>query len=463
MNRIKSIIWREFRDTVLTKSFLIGAVLTPILIAIGIPLLAFLFAPNSTPLEGQVIILGGNEKIIQSMSNNIKKVNLDLEELNKSGKVPEWMVTLTKKNTQDTPQTLVEINTSSKTREVLLKEVEDGGLVALIEIPKNILTEMTTSVSTNSNLLENELQSIEGDSTTNAIDPKILITLRTGTPPRHTSQLKKAIQKSIIENRIELVGYDQEMIRFLTTPPPIETLRRVEGRTEQENAELKKMVPLVFMMLLWIATITGANALMMNTIEEKASMLVEVLLSAVTPFQLMTGKIFAQGLVSSLFLITYGGLGLIGLLALNQLGLITLSQILLTSLFFVIAYLSVAGVLAGIGSAVSDIRDAQNLVGPAMVLLMLPFFVWPAISEQPNSGFSIVTSYIPLLSPFVMVIRITASTEIIPAFQIVSSFIWGITCTCGILWASSRIFRTAILLQGKPPSIITMIKWAIRG
>ena len=463
MNRVRSIIWREFRDTVLTKSFLIGAVLTPALIAIGIPLLAFLFAPNTTPLEGEVVILGGNDKIIQSMSDNIKKGNLSLEELSKSEEVPNWMLDLIKEQGSDNPPPQIKIIPSTKSRVEILEKIEQGELLALIEIPENILNEMTTAVRIHKNPLAEKIESLLDDRSTNSIDPKILITLRSGTPPGHTSQLKKAIQKSIVQTRVELVGYDQEIIKFLTTPPPVETLRRVEGRTEQENAELRKMVPLVFMMLLWIATITGANALMMNTIEEKSSMLVEVLLSAVTPFELMTGKIFAQGLVSSLFLITYGGLGLIGLLALNQFGLITLTQIFLTSLFFIIAYLGVAGILAGIGSAVSDIRDAQNLVGPAMVLLMLPFFIWPAISEQPNSGFSIVSSYIPLLSPFVMVIRLTASTEAIPVFQIVSSFLWGIACTLVILWGSSRIFRTAILIQGKPPSILTLAKWAIRG
>jgi ABC-type Na+ efflux pump permease subunit len=127
--------------------------------------------------------------------------------------------------------------------------------------------------------------------------------------------------------------------------------------------------------------------------------------------------------------------------------------------FFGIAYLMMAAIMAGIGSAVSDVTEAQSLMGPAMLILMLPLLLIPVITEDPNGTVGVVASFIPPLSPYVMVLRIAASPEPLPLLEVLLALIWAIICAGGMIWAAGRIFRVGVLMQGKPPSPLELLRW----
>ena len=119
--------------------------------------------------------------------------------------------------------------------------------------------------------------------------------------------------------------------------PVVEMIRLGgEGVEAQENG-LRAMVPFGFMMLLWIATLTAGNYLLTSTIEEKSNKVMEVVLSAVGPLELLWGKILGLALVSLVILVTYGGLAIAGLFAVAMYDLISLSMVLWCMVFFAIA------------------------------------------------------------------------------------------------------------------------------
>ena len=81
------------------------------------------------------------------------------------------------------------------------------------------------------------------------------------------------------------------------------------------------------------------------------------------------------------------------------------------------------------------------------------------ISEAPNGMLAMVTSWVPPLIPFIMILRVTASGDPVPIWQILGTLIVGYGAVIVMVWFCSRIFRVGVLMQGKPPSPLQMIKW----
>lgn len=221
------------------------------------------------------------------------------------------------------------------------------------------------------------------------------------------------------------------------------------------------IVPGAFMMLLWITIFTSANYLLTTTIEEKSNKVMEVLLAATSPMELLAGKIFGYALVSTVMLVMYGGLGIAGLAAGTMLDIVPIEHLVYFLLCFVMAYFMVASMMAAVGSAVSDLREAQSLVGPVMMLLIIPLVLWAPIIENPNGLLATIMSFVPPASPFVLILRLTAATEPIPLWQTLLALTWGFACAYGMVWIAARIFRVGVLMQGKPPTPRELLRWAM--
>jgi len=159
----------------------------------------------------------------------------------------------------------------------------------------------------------------------------------------------------------------------------------------------------------------------------------------------------------------YGSAAMAGLVAFAMLDLIPMSHLLLFGIYFIIAYFMIATIMASVGSAVSELSDAQSLMGPIMLLLIVPFALWPIIAEHPNGLPAVISSFTPPLIPFIMIIRVTTSTEMIATWQIILSIGIGIISVIAMVWMCARIFRIGILMQGKPPNLLHLAKWIWQG
>jgi ABC-2 type transport system permease protein len=85
--------------------------------------------------------------------------------------------------------------------------------------------------------------------------------------------------------------------------------------------------------------------------------------------------------------------------------------------------------------------------------------LWMPITNNPESALAVVTGFIPPLIPFVMILRIASSSEAIPIWQIVLSLTLGGLSVVAMLWMCARIFRVGVLMQGKPPSPLELLRW----
>jgi len=227
----------------------------------------------------------------------------------------------------------------------------------------------------------------------------------------------------------------------------------------QTNVRFNRTLPFVFAGLLVFGIMIGGQTLLTQTIEEKSSRVIEVLLSAVSPLELMAGKILGQMAVSLLVLALYILLGLVLLSSFAMLGLLDPLLIVYLIVFFLVGYLVFASVFAAVGAAVNEMREAQSLMTPIMLALMAPWLFAAPIGRDPNAAFSVAMSLIPPVNTFAMMVRL-ASTTPPPFWQVALSVAIGLVSAVAAMWFAAKVFKVGLLLHGKPPTLGTLIKWA---
>jgi ABC-type Na+ efflux pump permease subunit len=172
----------------------------------------------------------------------------------------------------------------------------------------------------------------------------------------------------------------------------------------------------------------------------------------------MAGKILGRMGASLVVLGLYVAIGMAALLSFALLGLLDPWLLFYLVVFFVIAYLVNASLMVAVGAAVNEMKEAQSLMIPVMLMLMAPWILAAPIARDPNSTFSTVISFIPPLNTFTMLIRMASSAPP-PLWQVWISIAIGVASVCAAMWLASKVFRIGLLMYGKPPDFATLIRW----
>jgi ABC-2 type transport system permease protein len=221
---------------------------------------------------------------------------------------------------------------------------------------------------------------------------------------------------------------------------------------------LNLVVPIAFMGLLIMGVMFAGQGMLTTTIEEKSNRVIEVLLSAVSPMQLMGGKLLGHMGISLLAMSLYLAAGLIALASFSLFGLLDVSLLFYMLVYFFIAFFTIGSLMMAVGAAVNDMREAQSLMMPLMMTMIVPWLLWMPILRDPNSTLAVVVSMVPPVSSFGMLLRL-ASTSPPPAWQVWLSIALGVAGVFGALWVTAKVFRIGILMFGKPPDFKTLVRW----
>ena len=462
--KIVAVAWREFASAVLTKAFVIGAFVIPGLVALAIPLIVKFTAEAKAPvLEGRVAIvdrsgavlpgveerfsLEGISGIIAETSSQARK--MIAEQLGEEmGAIKEQL---------ENPIVQQAIEQSFGPPPVLHVEAlpADVDIEAVRDRLKPASAEDEDALVALAVIAPDAVERAEGSERFGGYE----FFVRAKTDDRHIDLMRRGLRSAILEARYAAAGMDRSEIVALTTVPAGSTKEITDsGEARRASSELNMLLPFGFMLLLIMSVMVGGQYLLTTTIEEKSSRVVEVLLSAVSPMQLMTGKIIGQMGVGMVLLSVYTGVGIASLVAFHLLDLISIDKIVFLGIYFVLAYFIFASLMAAIGAAVNELREAQSLMGPVMMIIMLPYFFWMPISRDPNSTLSFVLSMVPPMSPFAMMVRI-GSTEPVPVWQVLTSIGVAAVFALGCVWFAAKVFRVGLLMYGKPPNIRTLIRW----
>ena len=160
------------------------------------------------------------------------------------------------------------------------------------------------------------------------------------------------------------------------------------------------------MMILLFSVMSGAPQLLNSVIEEKMSRISEVLIGSITPFELMMGKLLGCVAVSVLLAAIYVAGGIITAQYYGYGDAIRASDVGWLLLFLLMASFMFGSIFITIGAACSDLKDAQGMMTPAMLIMMFPWMTWFAILNAPDSPMSVGLSLFPTNAPFLMLLRI---------------------------------------------------------
>jgi ABC-2 type transport system permease protein len=125
--------------------------------------------------------------------------------------------------------------------------------------------------------------------------------------------------------------------------------------------------------------------------------------------------------------------------------------------FFLLGYFLYAALYAAIGSAVNTIQEAQSLVFPVIMPLVISIMFFPVVLQSPDSPLAVGLSLFPFATPLLMFLRITVLTP--PLWQIALSIALTLATIVLVTWGSSRIYRVGILMYGKRPTFPEMMRW----
>lgn len=281
--------------------------------------------------------------------------------------------------------------------------------------------------------------------------------------------LRGPLNEHIQKLRLAAAKLDPRVVEAATRRVAISNLGLVSidasgkiASAEATNKVANFFVPMGLMMLMFMVVMIGASPLIQSVLEEKMQRIAEVLLGSISPFQLMMGKLL--GMVGvSLTIATVYMVGAFMALRQAEYGQFFPTHVVWWFIVFqALAVLMFGALFIAIGAAVSDMKEAQNLTTPVMLLVVAPMFVWVNVVREPTSTFSLVISLFPPATPMLMLMR-QAVPPGVPLWQPLVGVAGVLLMTVFCVFAAGRIFRVGILMQGKGAKVSEMLRWVFRG
>ncbi len=286
------------------------------------------------------------------------------------------------------------------------------------------------------------------------------------------SIVERRLSDTVRRARLAAAGLDPARGDELMRDIALDTVRvSAEGDRREVGLAGAALAYIIFMMLFVAIQIWGQQV-MTGILDEKSSRIVEVLVSAVRPFELMLGKLLGIGSVGmtqfAIWILTAAVVtspGIAMALAFLPEG-VTLPAIGLgvafhLVLFFVLGFFLFSSFYAALGAAFNNMQEAQQMAAPVMLLVMVPVFLAPRVINDPDSTLSVVLSLVPLFSPLLMTLRLAIRMP--PLWQVLLAEVLTTGFVILMVWGSARIYRVGILMYGKKPTFAELARWLRRA
>ena len=444
MNKVWRVAATEYPNAVRSKAFLVGVLAVPLIMAISIG--AQLYAQKKTDVSPRrFAVLDRSGQLYAALAAKAKARNESLRAGAQSVAVPIQGQSL-KVDLPPQPEFIPEefkfTGDDWKAAELQLSErVRRKELFAFLIIGANVLDPRATNGT------------------------EVLYHTQTPTYQELPGWLENALSGEVRERRFTAAGVDSRQVRELSRPVAVQRLGLAERKATGEVVQAKRenriatlAVPVGGMVLLYLVVMTSAPALLNTVLEEKMQKISEVLLSSVSPFQLMLGKLLGTVLVSLTLSALYVGSLTWVLWRFGQLGNVPGQLFAWFFIFQVMALLMYGSVFLAIGAACNEIRDAQSLMMPVMMVVMIPYLMFMPVLQSPASPFSRAVSLFPPATPMLMFLRLAVPPG--PAWwEVALGVALTLAFMLGCVWAGAKIFRIGILSQGQAPSLPKLIRW----
>jgi ABC-2 type transport system permease protein len=420
MHKVWLVFKREYITRVKTKGFIAATIGIP-LFSVGVFGFSIFMATRQTNHTQEIVIVDESGGLAQGIQANL------------NGKLSNGQPAF------DVVQTINQPASEEETRQELLSKVNSEKLDGFLVLPADAVHGKAAEFHTR-----------------NTGDFSLIGTIG------------RAVNEAVIARRLSDRGVHVENVGALIHGIDLK-LVKVSKQGESEEKGQTFLIAIILAMLLYMTLIIYGMVTMRSVLEEKTTRIVEVLVSAVSPFQLLAGKITGVAAVAftqyGIWLTTAALLGAYGGAMASSLRPgasapsfhIPLHVLVAVGGYFLLGYFLYAALYAAIGAAASNEQDAQQMQLPVTLPLVVSFIMFNMVLRDPNSTASVVLSEIPFFSPIVMLLRISMQTP--PVWQIVLSIALLLVTILGVVFISARIYRVGILMYGKRPSVVEIFKW----
>ncbi|MEM9495799.1 MAG: ABC transporter permease [Pseudomonadota bacterium] len=282
-----------------------------------------------------------------------------------------------------------------------------------------------------------------------------------------SSALNSAFQRSIVRS---FGVSDDKLDAIAAIRAPLDSFRP-DREAEEAELSLKDRIetglPAAMTYVLLVVIFGVGNLLLTNTIEERSNKIVEILLSSVTANQLMMGKLIGIGAVGltmpAVFLLAGGALASLAPTDENAVE-IAMAALFSSNLaavylfYFLCAYFIFAMIFLAIGAISNSMQDAQSYMGPVMLLVFAPTPFMLLVFQNPNGIVASVLTWIPIYTPYAVMMRAASDP---PFWEIAGATVLMLIFAALFARVMGRIFRQAIL-QAAPPKIKDVLRLARR-
>jgi ABC-2 type transport system permease protein len=438
MRKILRLVKREYKAAVKTKGFIIGIILAPVFMGGGI--IAFALLKDSVDTtDKRIAIIDRSAAIAESLVKDAESRNkTEIYDEKTGGKIkPAYLFEIVEPDEEEPEVQKLELS----------NRIRRGELHAFIEIAPDVVHP-------------------RGDPGT----PRVAYHAKNAAMDNIRGWVNWPINKQLRQLRLADAGIDESSVSDLFTwinaaglglVSVNEETGSIKGAQRADKAEAVA-VPVVMMFLIYLMIMMSVPGMLHSVMEEKTQRIAEVLLGSVKPFEFMMAKVIGGIAVS----LTTSSIYIVGgILVVNYMDYGKYIPYHILPWFFVymlLAIIMMGAMTTALGSTCSEAKDAQSLMFPSILPAILPMFVYFMVIREPMSGFATWISLIPTFTPTLMLLRQTTPAGI-PLWQPVAGLLGMILFTFLSVWAGGRIFRVAILMQGTPPKLSNMIRWAIRG
>jgi ABC-2 type transport system permease protein len=428
VNRVLTVAQMEFLQLVRTKAFLIGILMMPVLMALAIGFQVYAARHTDTEVR-KFAVIDHSGTVYDALAESAAAHNAGKGE-GAAQTGPHFVPS--RVDAAEGGVDAVKLELSDRVR--------SNDLFAFIEIPAGI---------------------VDGAADAGAIR------YYTGTPSYEPlpDWIREAANREIARQRFTQSGIDPALVTKLNARVPVSSYGLVERQLDGSAGEARAtdriatfVLPFVFLFLMFMSVMTGAQHLLNAIVEEKMSKISEVLVGSIEPFKLLLGKLLGVTGVSFLLAAIYFAGGIFAIVQSGRFDLLRLDLFAWFFLFLLCAVLMYGSIFLALGSACSDLKDAQSMMQPAILLIMLPYLASFMVIRAPDSGLVVGMSMFPTVTPFIMMMRL-AMPPGPPVWQVVLSVGIVLATTTFLVWAAGRIFRVGILMQGKAPTLPEVLRW----
>jgi ABC-2 type transport system permease protein len=274
-----------------------------------------------------------------------------------------------------------------------------------------------------------------------------------------------------IADRLERVGVSEADQAGVFAPPDFTaTAADPDDPRDEEDFGGAILLTYVVVILTFMAILTYGNWVAQSVAEEKSNRVMELLVTAATPRQLLTGKVLgtsAAGLTQYLIMILALVIGFLANGPISRaLGVagelpftlpeLELGWVLAFTAFFLLGFVLYATLYAAAGSLVSRVDDVQQAVGPLIYLAMAGYFVSFFAMNVPDAGWVRLAAFVPFFSPYLMPARMLLTT--VEAWEVGLAIVLLALAVAGAIWIAARIYSAGVLMYGQRVGVRTILK-----